>query len=266
MKIENTQVYNFEGAFRGMRNPMASWDKSDSAFGIHHFPGRDDAYFDTVDLWNEKTSVLRDASDFSRSTWLMANGRHTKYSNGYLYNYIGPNDMDLAQRLVKAGPEHAKFLRQIEVSFDLTAPLYLYKELDTYKVATTANSTSTMHKLASTPITLECFETDDYERNLKIFANEPYNYDEYMDDCVERIIDICEGLRRKYIETKDIKYWKELIRWLPESWLQTRTITLNYAVLRNMYFQRRNHKLSEWHFICRWIESLPYAKELICLE
>ena len=140
------------------------------------------------------------------------------------------------------------------------------KEFDTYKVGTVANSTSTMHKLASTPITKDCFEMDDYQANLNVFDNEPYNIDSIIDDHWEDLINVCETLRQRYNKTKDKRYWKELIRILPEGWLQTRTVTLNYEILRNIYFQRRYHKLSEWHQFCEWIESLPYAKELITYE
>lgn len=137
------------------------------------------------------------------------------------------------------------------------------KEFDTYKVGTTANSTSTMHKLASTPITLECFETDDYDLNLLI--SEPEYGDKEMPfrGFVENLIESLEELRQKYLETKDKRYWKELVRWLPNGWLQTRTVTMNYENLRTMYHQRRGHKLSEWRAFCEWVESLPYAKELI---
>lgn len=177
---------------------------------------------------------------------------------------IGENDLGLMQRLIRAavkeGNSHSKFLRQIMVSVDITAPLYFFKELDTYKVGTVANSTSTMHKLSSKPITLDCFEIGDYCPEV-ITSTEEIDY----------LIQFLEGLRRKYLETKDKRYWKELIRWLPESWLQTRTITMNYQVVRQMYFDRRNHKLTEWSGkdnpelpnFCKWVESLPYAKELI---
>ena len=176
---------------------------------------------------------------------------------------LGPNDLDLAKRLVAAGSEHRKFMRQIGINFDLTAPLYFWKEYDTYKVGTVANSTSTMHKLASTPITIDCFETDDMVDDLKVFDNEPYNIDETVKDVWEGIINACETLRQRYLETKDIRYWKELVRLLPEGWLQTRTCTLNYEVLRTMYHQRKTHKLQEWRDFCKVIETLPYAKELI---
>jgi hypothetical protein len=145
-------------------------------------------------------------------------------------------------------------LRQIFVSVDITAPLFYWKEFDTYKVATVSNSCSTMHKLASTPITLDCFEIDDLNKQAAHWANR-FNPND--------IIEYCEMLRQKYLDTKDLAYWKELIRWLPESWLQKRTITLNYENLRNMYHQRKNHKLTEWHSFCHWVETLPYAKELI---
>ena len=167
---------------------------------------------------------------------------------------LGPNDLDLAKRLCHAGSEHRKFMRQIYVSFDLTAPLFLWKELDTYKIGTTANSTSTMHKLASTPITIDCFEIDDMEEGLEIDVWESW----------KGLIRTCETLRLKYNETKDIRYWKELIRILPESWLQTRTVTCNYEVVRNMAHQRANHKLTEWKFLLKALEeNLPYYNELI---
>lgn len=167
---------------------------------------------------------------------------------------LGPNDLDLAKRLCHAGSEHRKFMRQIYVSFDLTAPLYFWKEFDTYKVGTAANSTSTMHKLASTPITIDCFEIDDMEEGLEIDVWESW----------KNLIRTCETLRLKYNETKDIRYWKELIRILPESWLQTRTVTCNYEVVRNIALQRANHKLTEWKFLLKALEeNLPYYNELI---
>lgn len=184
-------------------------------------------------------------------------------------NYvIGENDFGLAQRLIKAGNEHRKFMRQIFVSVDITAPLYWWKEFDTYKVGTVANSTSTMHKLATTPITLDCFEIDDYDRNLSL-ADNPKDDNElnHISAFEEDVIMVLENLRQKYLETKDKRYWKELIRFLPESWLQKRTITMNYENIRNMYFQRRNHKLTEWsESFIKWVELLPYAEKLIMYE
>lgn len=238
MKIQKTEVMNFEGAFRGLRNPLESWEKSDS--GINY------------QLLLEQLSYNKSPCIWSRNF------------NNYYFT-LGPKDLDLAQRMIKAGTSDRKFMRQIFVSVDITAPLYWWKEFDTYKVSTVANSTSTMHKLASTPITFDCFEMDDFE-NLRVYDNEPYNTDTFITDIWDDIIGYCETLRLRYNETKDKRYWKELIRVLPEAWLQTRTVTLNYEVLRNIYFQRRYHKLTEWHRFCEWIESLPYGKELITYE
>ena len=237
MKFENTEVWGFEHAFRGLRNPKNSWDRSDSG----------KLYWDGTWYHEELKNYF------------------TEYGVNF---YIGENDMKLAQTLIKAGNEHRKFMRQIFVSVDITAPLYWWKEFDTYKVGTVANSTSTMHKLATTPITLDCFEIDDYDRNLSLDDN-PKDDDglDNISTFEEDIIYVLENIRQKYLETKDKRYWKELVRWLPESWLQKRTITMNYENVRNMYFQRRNHKLTEWsEAFIKWVESLPYAKELIMYE
>lgn len=210
MKFENTSVFNFDGAFRGMRNPKNSWDKSDS-------------------YWEQTT----------------------KFEDGYrVFEYrIGQNDLALAQTLIKAGSEHRKFMRQIFVSVDITAPLYWWKEFDTYKVGTVANSTSTMHKLASTPITRDCFECGEM-----LFST---------------TIENLENLRISYNCIKDENEWKKLIVNLPESWLQKRTVTMDYENLLAMCSkgQRRFHKLTEWSksFI-DWARSLPYAQELIFLD
>ena len=237
MKFSNTSVMNFENAFRGLRNPKNSWDRSDSG----------KLYLDGTWYHEELKNYF------------------TEYGVNF---YIGENDMKLAQTLIKAGNEHRKFMRQIFVSVDITAPLYWWKEFDTYKVGTVANSTSTMHKLATTPITLDCFEIDDYDRNLSL-ADNPKDDDglDNISTFEEDIIYVLENIRQKYLETKDKRYWKELIRWLPESWLQKRTITMNYENVRNMYFQRRNHKLTEWsESFIKWVESLPYAEELIMYD
>ena len=183
---------------------------------------------------------------------------------------IGENDMKLAQTLILAGSEHRKFMRQIFVSVDITAPLYWWKELDTYKVGTVANSTSTMHKIASKPITLDCFEIEDYSGTSLIYDDISLDWD------VKNFIEKLEWLRQKYLETKDKRYWKELIRWLPESWLQTRTVTMTYENLFAMCGrgQRRFHKLNEWsgqdnpaltNFIS-WARTLPYAQEFIFID
>lgn len=199
MKFENTSVYNIYNAILGARNPMNSWNKSDSIF---------------------------------------------KGYNGKIENTeIGENDIELMQKLIKAGSEHRKFMRQIFVSVDITAPLYFYKELDTYKVGTVANSTSTMHKLASTPITIDCFECGDLVN--------------------KNVIRDLEKTRQKYLETKAKGLWKYLIVNLPESWLQKRTVTMNYENILNMIHQRKNHKLTEWSVdFISWGRSLPYAQEL----
>ena len=213
MKFKNTEVFNFEGAFRGMRAPMSSWEKSDSTF--------------------------------------------TPLS-------IGKKDLELAQRLISAGTEHAKFMRQIFISVDITAPLYWWKEFDTYKVGTVANSTSTMHKLTAAPITKEMFDFDGLDL-VVAEGTTPHSsgWEFKFEDYVEDIIAMCETLRLKYIEISDESYWRALIQILPSAFLQTRTITMSYANLRNIYFQRKNHRLDEWHDFCHWIKTLPYSEELI---
>ena len=232
MKFENTEVWGFEHALRGMRNPKNSWNKSDSYYEYD----------------NQKDCVTKDANFV-----------------------IGENDMKLAQALIKAGSEHRKFMRQIFVSVDITAPLYWWKEFDTYKVGTVANSTSTMHKITSQPITLDCFEIDDLND-----GDMPTGNYECLQFIYNQIIDSCENLRQKYIKTKDKRYWKELIRWLPESWLQKRTVTMTYENLLAMCSkgQRRFHKLNEWsgqdnpnvpNFIS-WARTLPYAQDLIFID
>lgn len=165
---------------------------------------------------------------------------------------LGKNDLDLALRLCKAGSEHRKWMRQIFVSMDITAPLYWWKEMDQYRIGCTTNSTSTMHKLASTPITINCFETGDMVDDITFNGCTPVSV------VWEDLINACEALRQCYNETKDERYWKELIRLLPESWLQTRTWTANYEVLHNIYHQRKSHRLVEWKEFCRIIsENLP---------
>jgi len=235
MKFDRTRVCGFENALYGMRNPKNSWDKIDSKFG---FCSLNDVTNDMVILH--------------------------KNNNICEYAIIGENDMKLAQTLIKAGSEHRKFLRQIQVEVTITAPLYWWKEFSTYKVGTVANSTSTMHKLANTPITKYCFEMDDFMGSCDHISL-PYSF---FDDYWEEHIGQLERLRKIYLETKDKRYWKELIRLLPESWLQKRTVTMNYENLLNMCSvgQRRFHKLTEWSkdFIY-WARSLPYAQEL-CFE
>jgi hypothetical protein len=269
MNIEKLRVSGFEAAIRGMRNPYDSWEKSDSYFGLDSFEGIDDYWIPKMlDIYlNNKGAPGLTVGNCS--TWLDHNG--VIYEDGELceFAFIGPNDMDLAQRLISGGSEHRKFLRQINVSFDLTLPFYIWKEFDTYKVGTTANSCSTMHTLKNNPITLDCFELDDFE-NIP-FPKE-YQRPDAKSNCDEDFIQMClipylESLRLRYKETGDKKYWKELVRWLPEGWLQKRTITLNYEVIYNFCHQRKNHRLAEWHAIVNFIrEHLPYANEFIFLD
>lgn len=162
---------------------------------------------------------------------------------------MGPNDLSLAQRLARAGSDHRKFIRQIFVSVDFTAPLYWWKEYDTYKVATVANSTSTMHKISSKP-----FELDDFSHD---------HMNEKALESLKSVIAVLEELRLEYVETKNKDVWYSMIQLLPSSYNQMRTCTLNYETLMNIYYARRNHKLEEWHTLCDWITTLPYAKELI---
>lgn len=210
--IEGFNAYNFENAVRGSRNPMNSWDKSDSFYSL------------------DKADVL----------W---------------YN-IGEGDMKLLSNLSIAGSDHRKFMRQIFVSMDITAPLYWWKEMDTYKVGTTANSCSTMHKLSTTPITKDCFSFDGGVDELK-----EDDFEFFLDTVVE--VDMLENLRTRFLQTKDIRYWRALVQKLPASWNQLRTWTADYEVLHNIYHARSNHKLSEWVTFCNFIETVPYAKEII---
>ena len=279
MKIEKITTSNWENAFRGLRNPMDSWDRSDSHFGMMETDWNDvefeiaskyfqknhptielygDAYYDVPDNIYEKEMEAYDQ-------WLIKNGviDSNTDSSTYFGVYIGPNDLDLAQRMIAGGEPNDKFLRQIFVSMDITAPLYLWKEIDTYKVGTTANSCSTMHKIQSYPITMESFELDDFCPRLLLYPGDGIQRPIGTEDMAELIVKYMERLRQLYLETKNIRYWKELIRWLPEGWLQKRTWTGDYCTLRHMWRWRHNHKLSEWHTICDAIEQLPYAKELI---
>ena len=166
-------------------------------------------------------------------------------------NYIlGENDLALARKLCRAGSDHRKFVRQILVSVDITAPLYWWKEFDTYKVATVANSTSTMHKIHAKPFELADFSVD------KLSDGALAAFRTYMD--------YMEATRRRFVETKDKRDWYDLIQLLPSSYNQLRTVTMNYETLINIYYARRAHKLDEWHVFCDWIRTLPYADDLIC--
>lgn len=254
MKFENTKVWGFEHALRGMRNAKNSWDKADS-----------EPLFHLVQNFSEEDEKAED---------------YHKWMDKYNLNIkIGPNDMDLCHRLIRAGSEHRKFLRQIFVSVDITAPLYWWTEFDTYKVGTVANSTSKMHTIEKSPITIDCFEIDDYQEYWTFLPDFLGEEGLTADDCesmIIRFIDFLEGLRQKYLETKDKRYWKELIRWLPESWLQTRTVTMTYENLFAICSkgQRRFHKLNEWSGkdrpdltnLISWARELPYAPDFIFID
>ena len=278
MKFEKIRVYNFEGAFRGMRNPKNSWDKSDSFFERGSQNPDSGGLGQITNLWAAALN-LEDIKKEEVMQYLIDNGYFTSEGRIYEKVLIGPKDMQLAKNLIRAGSEHRKFMREIVVSMDITAPMYFWSEYDTYKVGTVANSTSKMHKLASTPITIDCFETDDYTKDLKCL--EEYDSDIEVGNStvnfeVHNFIKFLEYLRKKYLETKDKRYWKELIRWLPESWSQTRTVTLTYENLLAMCGrgQRRFHKLNEWsgvddpskeNFISM-ARTLPYAQDLIFID
>lgn len=199
IKIENVDVFGFEAAIRGMRNPLNSWDNSDS-----------------------------------RKSW---DGKF----------FIGGNDLDLMKKLIAAGSDHSKFMRMINVTLDITAPLYWWKEFDTYKVSTVRNSCSTMHKIHEKEFTLDDFS---HEHLLECGFN----------NCLLYVIQCLNDWRERYLETKDKCFWWQMIQLLPSSYNQRATVQLNYVVLRNMYHSRKNHKLDEWHDFCHWIESLPYSE------
>ena len=254
IKFEHTEVVGWEAAIRGMRNPMNSWDKSDSGWKYVTPAQRDGCIL---------TSIFDD-SEF----------------------WIGPNDADLMKRLRNAGTDHRKFMRMIVVYVDITAPLYWWKEFDTYKVGTVANSCSTMHKIAAKEFTLEDFSTEHLIADDDNPMHSSYN-DERLDGggLMGLNINVLNYWRKKYLETKDKKYWWQMIQLLPSSYNQKRTVMMNYEVLANIYKSRRNHKLDEWaehdtpmegatrcsNFaseywgFCDWIKTLLYS-ELITGE
>lgn len=201
----------------------------------------------------DKTSVmnLENAMRGARNPMNSWNRQDSYYDEKGNY-VLGPNDLDLAKRLAKAGSDHRKFIRQIFVSVDFNAPLYWWKEFDTYKVGTVANSTSTMHKIASKPFTMDdCSHDKMNETALRSLS---------------QVIETLEALRQAYLETKDKELWYSMIQLLPSSYNQLRTVTMNYETLVNIYHARKHHKLAEWHVVCEWIETLPYAKDLITFK
>ena len=229
IKIENVEIVGWESAIRGMRNPMNSWDKSDSEFNVSCRVCKSEHYRNKCD--------------------------NCLYSDGNIL--LGDNDLDLMKRLAKAGTDHRKFMRMIVVYVDVTAPLYWWKEADTYKVGTVRNSCSTMHKITEKEFTLDDFS---HEHLLTSDITEKGTSLGLMKD----IIDVLNTYRNEYLKSKDKTYWWQLIQLLPASYNQRATLMLNYEVLANIYHSRRNHKLDCWVDFCKWIETLPYAKELIC--
>jgi hypothetical protein len=245
LKIENAEIMGWEHAIRGMRNPKNSWVKSDSGVCATHGPAHcaDCVYTDCH------------ADDVEIST---------KY-------ILGSNDLNLMTTLRNAGTDHRKFMRMITVYLDITAPLYWWKEFDTYKVGTVANSCSTMHKIAAKEFTLEDFscehlDREPYHRNWieSVIVDEditsPHKVWMTPFDVLRCTIEMLNAYRENYLETKDKQDWWQMIQLLPSSYNQRRTVMLNYEVLANIYKSRRNHKLDEWHTFCDWIESLPYSE------
>ena len=223
IKLKNTDVYGFEAAIRGMRNPWNSWDKSDSVYS---------------DVHNCEECAHKE--DFS-----------VCYPN-HIYNcfdfIIGDNDLALMKNLVAAGTDHSKFMRMINVTCDITAPMFWWSEYDTYKVGTVRNSCSKMHTIHIKP-----FDIDD-------FTHEGCDKIPAAIDTLMYVVGECEHLRKLYNDTEQKKYWRAIIELLPESFNMRATVQLNYAVLRNMYHARKNHPLDEWKDFCRWIETLPYSE------
>ena len=222
LKFEYTEVFNFEGALRGARNPLKSWDKSDSIFGCSKNFNKD--------CLNTNEYLL--CENCSRC-------------------FIGDNDHNLMKRLVKAGSSHRKFIRQIFVSVDITAPLYWWKQFDQYKIGVVTNSESTMHTVHKKE-----FELDDFSHE---------RLSKYNKSVLKEVICALNRSREYYVAFKEKLYWDQMIQLLPSSYNQKRTVTFDYENLRNMYHERKNHKLDEWHTFCEWIESLPYS-ELITME
>lgn len=220
IKLENTETMGWEHAIRGMRNPMNSWAKSDTSYCTVDSKG---------DCRNPKEYLLCEDCQIRDVT-------------------IGPNDLDLMKRLAKGGPVHAKYRRMITVYVDITAPLYWWKEFDTYKVGTVANSCSTMHKIHAKEFALEDFSCE--------HLIDSHTFKGTLNDT----IDALNCAREAYLETKDKKYWWQMIQLLPSSYNQRRTVMLNYEVLAGIYPMRKDHKLDEWREFCRWIEGLPYSE------
>lgn len=270
MQFDNTRTFNWEGAFHGMRAPLESWAKSDSMFGLAPMESTYD--LEMLNTWRDKeypdgfnTEQERTAYNAEKISWIDNNGILCCDNNCMEFAFLGPADLDLAQRLIKAGPEHRKFLRQIFVSAYISLPLSIWKQLDTYKIGTVTNSTSTMHKIQSKPLTRESFEIEQipYEEQEEMEQRDGIYCAGELSDLFDETIQTCEDLRRAFNQTKDKRYWRKLIELLPESYLQAREYTLNYEVLRSIVHQRKGHKLGEWQKFIHWVRTLPYAEELI---
>lgn len=249
LKIENTVLPSREqwkAVIMSTRNPMNSWNKSDTSFDRNSCPHTPDGYCRFTSC--PALGLVRCPVDDE--------DRH-KFT-------MGKKDLALLSRLSKAGTDHGKFLRMIPIYLDITAPLYWWKESDTYRVGVVANSCSTMHKIAEKEFTL-----DDFSHEHLIIREKPVLEGTTVPESSNAIwlmhqtVQILNQYRNLYLQTKDKKYWWQMIQLLPSSYNQKRTISLNYQVLKNMYFARKDHKLDEWHTFCDWIETLPYAKELI---
>jgi hypothetical protein len=234
IKVENTEVLGWGHAIRGMRNPLNSWDKMDS----HDCPCHDGLDCDCPMVENDHEPAIECNETLEKSAFC-----------------VGEKDYDLMMRLAKAGPEHAKYRRMIVVYADVTAPLYWWKEYDTYKVGTVANSCSTMHKIAAKEFTLEDFSHEHLISDESI-PTRVYSAKQMMEATIENL----NIFRNLYLQTKDKKYWWQIIQMLPSSYNQRRTVMLNYEVLANIYRQRKGHKLDEWRTFCTWIEQLPYSE------
>lgn len=228
IKIENVDVSGWETAIRGMRNPMNSWDKSDSGYCNR-------------DLLRDCTTCVRRSTDYSACK-----------AEGF---EVGSNDLSLMKRLANAGTDHRKFLRMINVTMDITAPTYWWAEFDTYKVGTVRNSCSFMHKGTSRPF---------YVSDFSCCAGDIENT-EQVATTWQIVVNTLNELREKYLETKDKTIFQEIRNLLPSGYMQRSTVQLNYEVLLNMYKSRKNHRLQEWRDFCSWVETLPYFNE-ICLE
>lgn len=284
IKIENVSTVGWEPAIRGARNPMNSWEKSDTLVSNDPCNTLDDLFGETVFEADDDYSPYYYSGPFDKKnqfSWAMDhNGRVAlKRWPDESAPVIGPNDLKLLSNLAKAGSDEAKFRRMIVVYLDVTAPMYWWKEADTYKVGTVRDSCSTMHKIHAKEFELDDFSTEhliditemnsmsENRHSLIVDFSDEKHPDAKYEECplgdLVTTIYMLNRVRDLYLKTKDKKYWWQMIQLLPSSYNQRATLMLNYEVLANMYHARKNHKLDEWREFCAWIETLPYAKELI---